>query len=305
MPEKFHFGFLENQKRFDELPTEEKESLINKAHEEALLLNEKVDKYSDEGMSKSGFVENLVNKEENVDSLMSIYKHGIIPIVEKLKDDIEKGVFDTLISDDAGARLPTLIFKDILKAKGPEAKEIKVHFLALGQRLHERFGSSYSSELEEYVRNHKDEWGKVLLVTEYSGTGATLRRIHTMFKNTGVTNYDVAALYSNFELEGQVTAPNGDIQRTFTGEVGSNEQIIGNTLSRRSRQFSGVKRPESSSPFPIRRDKSPNEQYHEKEKLMMQEIMNMARKYAQKAAQEIIDEVWNKKQVNQQNTQNS
>lgn len=295
MSEKFHFAFPSERKRFDQLPPEKKESLINEAQEEAVGLNKKVDKFSDEGKEKSEVVGRLINNKEILSFLMGKYKAGITPIIEKLKDDIEKGVFDTLLSDDGGARLPTLIFKDILKIKGPENKETKVRFLALGQRSSEMYGSSYSSELEEYVRKNKDEWGKVLLVTEYVGTGSTLSRIRNMFENTGLTNYDIAALYSNSNLEpeNQMTGHNSDGQRTFTGVVGSNDQTGAETLRDWSKRFSGVLRPQSPSPFPIRADKSPYKQYNEKEKIMNQETMNMARKIAQKVTQEIIDEVWN------------
>ncbi len=271
----FHFALPEEHKRFDELSQEEKELLIDKAQEEGLRINEKTEEIP-------------FSSEKHMSTLFWKYKKGIVPIVNKLKDDIEKGVFDTLISDDAGARLPTLILKDILKAKGPQNKELKVRFLALGR------SPSYGPELEEYVQKHKDEWGKILLVTEYVGTGNTLDRIRDTFDNASVTDYDVAALFSNHELEDRgILLTNGKhldnaSHRTFTGVVGLNNQTDADILKDWSKPYSGITR--TDSPFPMRTDKY--KKFNEEGEKIMQMNINLAREAVKNVAQKIIDEVW-------------
>lgn len=243
-----------------------------------------VDELSNKGARSSSRVEtDLVASQEKLrDYLMVAYKKGILPIVKELKDDIEKGTYDTLISDDAGARLPTLILKDVFKAKGPEDKEMKALFLALGRRLGE---GEYSPELEEYVREHKDEWGKALLVTEYVGTGETLSRIRAMFDGLGL-HFDEAVLYSNYKLNSTNT------RRTVVGIVGTNSEIDARDLSVDSKEFSGVTR--HKHPFPIRTDKLPYKKLTENDKIILQRKMNQARIATKQTAQEIITEIWGK-----------
>jgi len=43
-------------------------------------------------------------------------------LVEKIKSNIENGDYDTIISDDVGGRIPSLILRKIFKDKYPKRK---------------------------------------------------------------------------------------------------------------------------------------------------------------------------------------
>ena len=58
---------------------------------------------------------------------------AVISLAKQLKEEIDRGSYDTLISDDVGGRIPTLILRKILKARNPDNK-LSTFFVASGQK---------------------------------------------------------------------------------------------------------------------------------------------------------------------------
>lgn len=215
---------LNNQPALNTIPTEE--TLKAKPPVEDLRIEE----------------QKHVEKIYNDFYLMQKLKDGILPIVQKLREDIEKGTYNTLISDEGAGRIPTLVFREILRKKGPENNQLKTIFLAFGR------GKHWDLSLIDYVRKHKDEWGKALVVTEYSGTGKTINNIHEVFeKDAGFVTYDIACLFQHKHEEYMGKLPLWSTKDPyiikkyhgfFVGERG--EETNGGLLSLTLRKPSGV-----------------------------------------------------------------
>ena len=109
--ENFDFSKQEDQEKFGQLPQEEKDKIVEQAHSEALNENywrniKDLQKREDE------FKERYKKDDEiylgRVDMMCSVFE-GTWPIVQIIKNNIEKGEYDTLISDEVTARIPTLV----------------------------------------------------------------------------------------------------------------------------------------------------------------------------------------------------
>jgi hypothetical protein len=91
MKEKFDFSKLEDQQRFDKLSPEEKERLINEAHEEALKINESMDK---EQQKQQQNQKQQKQQQENAKSLLKerkeeeINREKLRTFMNKIYDDI-------------------------------------------------------------------------------------------------------------------------------------------------------------------------------------------------------------------------
>jgi seryl-tRNA synthetase len=91
MNEQFDFSKLENQQKFDKLSQEEKERLINEAHEEALKINKLMDK---EQQKQQQNQKQQKQQQENAKSLLKerkeeeINKEKLRTFMNKIYDDI-------------------------------------------------------------------------------------------------------------------------------------------------------------------------------------------------------------------------
>ena len=136
-------------------------------------------------------MENLENKLkiENPESTTEFHfeeiaeiEPAIISLVNQLKEKIESGEYDTLISDDVGGRIPTLILRKIIKEHNPDQK-LQTFFVASGKTYlptptdKEKYG-----QLQEYLRKVADKTKKALIVTQFVFTGKTLIRLSHALK---------------------------------------------------------------------------------------------------------------------------
>ena len=89
----------------------------------------------------------------------------IFPLIEKLKENIDKGEYDMLIGDDASGRTPTLVLRGIINVRNrklhPELKpseaETKTRFVAGGR-----------------VENDKELKSALVTAAVYRGFGSEL-----------------------------------------------------------------------------------------------------------------------------------
>ena len=96
----------------------------------------------------------------NFPEIMELIKPALINLIEQLKDSIESGEYETIISDEASARIPSLIVRKILKEKYPDnQKPPKIYFLNFGRAW------PLDDELEKFIANNNQKWGKTLFMT--------------------------------------------------------------------------------------------------------------------------------------------
>ena len=119
---------------------------------------------------------------------------AMISLAEKLKDKIEKGEYDTLISDDVGGRIPTLILREIMLGKGRYDNENKLNtFFVAGGR------NPDLEALDEYFKSKASVAGKVLLITECMFSGWSIERLRKLLEKNHIKDFDVASVYSKGE----------------------------------------------------------------------------------------------------------
>lgn len=124
----------------------------------------------------------------------------VLPLIEKLKENIDKGEYDVLLGDDASGRIPTLILRGIINERNrklhPELRssesEIKTRFVAGGQIKSRDTLKAAIKEIESGVKK------KVLVVTEYISSGRSMERFSTILKELNIP-FDIATLRSEFD----------------------------------------------------------------------------------------------------------
>lgn len=124
----------------------------------------------------------------------------ILPLTEKLKENIDKGEYDMLLGDDASGRIPTLILRGIINERNrklhPELRssesEIKTRFVAGGQLKNKDVLKDVVKEIGSEVKK------KVLVVTEYISSGRSMEKFSTALKELNIP-FDIATLRSEFD----------------------------------------------------------------------------------------------------------
>lgn len=122
-------------------------------------------------------------------------KEGMANLVQKLQANIDNGKYDALVSDEVGGRIPTLILREIIKARRPESK-INTYFIASGKTYFPQHGSEDYNKLIQYIRDITEGDNNVLLVTQYVHSGKTLAKLAGALQEAGVSHVDAAVLNS-------------------------------------------------------------------------------------------------------------
>lgn len=107
----------------------------------------------------------------------------------KIKDHIDS--YDTIISDEASGRLPSLLIKKVIdKKRHQEGKtSIPLHFIAGGHQVDYR-----EKSISEFLEKNKNNFGKILIVTDLIATGISMRQLATIFKSCGVNDFEIATV---------------------------------------------------------------------------------------------------------------
>lgn len=146
-------------------------------------------------------------------------------LVHQLKEAIDSGEYDTLIGDDAKARIPTLIFRSIfekrIRAVNPNLRskearsKLKTYFISGGREL------SNDESLRQFFLKIKPGVKKALFVTEYIETGKSADRVAKTLEQAGINSFDVLSVMSEFTNDSYTDARGlmGG-HRLFVGEAG-------------------------------------------------------------------------------------
>ena len=196
----------------------------------------------------------LEQKSEYYFEEMKEIEPAMVSLVSQLKEKIENGEYSSLLSDDVGGRIPTLILRKILREKGPNPN-IKAHFLAAGHHMpgwedsvdemtgyhsgsKEMHNEKDYEKVKEYFKKLNFGSKKILVVTQYTFHGETLKKIGRALYDSGVKNFDFAIMHAAFPEEvGHI----GGFSRSqvFIGEAKYNSVFHSDHEG-----FSGVRRKE-------------------------------------------------------------
>lgn len=162
----------------------------------------------------------------------------------QLKEKIDKGEYDTLISDDAGGRIPTLVIREIIKSIYPDDK-LNTFFVASGMNYHPKNSEDYK-QLQEYIEKIKDNTKKkILIITQFIFSGGTLIRLAKALKQSEIYNFDMATVYAMPHFRNE-----DDLRR----ELGDNNLYVGgeewNLFHEEHEKFGGVGKSKTYSPIP-------------------------------------------------------
>lgn len=171
---------------------------------------------------------------------------AFISLAEQLKSKIENSSYDTLISDDVGGRIPSLIFHHIIKILNRKDRSRTI-FIASG-KTYLPTGGAKREKLEAYLRSQLLHAKSVLLITQYVFTGKTLVELARAIQSIGITKIDVAIVDA---------MPHFEERTRLDSTVGANHIFIGSqdwhAFHEEHDRFSGVRKSKKIySPFPRR-----------------------------------------------------
>jgi len=171
---------------------------------------------------------------------------AVISLAEQLKEKIDQGSYDTLISDDVGGRIPTLILRKILKTRNPENK-LKTFFVASGQNyIPSKSEQAHNyAKLQDYLKHSTKGTQSALLVTQFIHKGNTIAKLSRALKDAGLEDFDVATV----DIASEEAA-----RRSIEPELGDNNLYVGgqfySTLHERHEHLSGVRKSKKGQYFP-------------------------------------------------------
>lgn len=115
----------------------------------------------------------IFKKEVIIDLLLLAYK---------LKDKLS--AYKTFLSDDASGRLVTLFLRKIAKSKGLSPQTF---FIASGR-------DTDLSKVKKFLKSKKEGMGKVLVITEYIGSGDSISNLSRLLTSIKI-DHKIATLY--------------------------------------------------------------------------------------------------------------
>ncbi len=161
-------------------------------------------------------------------------KTGVLAVTEKVKENIDSDKYTLLLSDEVGGRIPTLIFRKMIKDRHPESK-VRTNFIASGQSyLPTREETHDYKKLFDHLQQIAKPEDKILLITQYVHHGGTLRTLLEALHHAGMYSIDIAAVHSSLDEE------------TLSGELSGHTVYVGNQsssileLEDKAKVFSGV-----------------------------------------------------------------
>ncbi len=152
---------------------------------------------------------------EEIEDLLPAF----VDLVTKLKDKIEKGEYETLVSDEGGGRIPTLVLRNIIKEITPKL-EPKTVFIGGGKAyvpgpdLEEKYDL-----LLDTLRDRISGAKKVLVITQFTHKGNSIRGLVSAIHTAGVKDVDIASLDSAYIFK--------DHKDQFEKDIGKDSLFIG------------------------------------------------------------------------------
>ncbi len=177
---------------------------------------------------------------EKIESL----KAPLVDLFTQLREKIREGGFDAIVSDDTGARIPTLIFREVYKALTDEHPPAL--FIASGKSYFPK-KEEEKELLTEYIQTGLGDAKRVVLVTQYIHEGGTVSRLVEQLHEAGYPEVTTVALDAMFRYN---VLPPGD--ELYVAKMYSTAQ---HAMAERHPFLSAVAKSDREySPQPIRLD---------------------------------------------------
>lgn len=185
------------------------------------------------------------SQEYHFDEIAGI-EQAMISLVAQLKDAIDTAQYDTLISDDAGGRIPTLVLRRIIQNRTP-SHVINTFFISAGRSL-----SGYDSEaVNHYLTHMTSQTKKALIVSQLLYSGKTLHGLVDTLHGVDILDVDVAVV--------RQATPSAQFEDALLDMLGHNKLYIGETghsdanLDDEHEHMSGIsKSHEPDNPVPMK-----------------------------------------------------
>lgn len=138
----------------------------------------------------------FLSKEE-IDSLAEL-ETDTVSILNKLREDIEKGSYNAVLGDDASGRIPALVIwhflAEIYARRGFAKPAMRFVAGSAGSDAGTQDElDAYISRIKNDVSNEAEENKKVLVVTDFIDSGASLQGILDSCDKHGLT-FDIASI---------------------------------------------------------------------------------------------------------------
>lgn len=188
-----------------------------------------------------------VNYEFLIANLKTEYFKGkeiigaLVSLMEQISGEIE--TYDTILSDETGARLISLVFRKVIDEVRivKERTPVSTYFLATGQDV----GTTELMSIHNFLAKKKKGISRALVVTEYMYSGQSLQYLGEIL-NGLETDFTIISLATDLKPEDYRT---GELIHTPIYSGKSESRIL---VTRSSRKYTGVKKKESrQSPHPI------------------------------------------------------
>jgi hypoxanthine phosphoribosyltransferase len=138
-----------------------------------------------------------IKEKIDIDSLRERVKDDkykqVIPDLARLVIEVEDEIpnYDTILSDDAGGRLPSLFLRRIINRKREELgrEPSNTYFIGWGRHANRK----RDWEVRKFIWSKRKQIGKALLVTEHIRTGGSLNELAKLLEETEI-NFDIATV---------------------------------------------------------------------------------------------------------------
>jgi hypothetical protein len=174
-------------------------------------------------------------------------EEAMVSLVAQLKEAIDNDEYDTLLSDDAGGRIPTLVLRKIIRSRRPD-HQIDTCFISAGRSL-----SAYDdSAVQEYLARLTSQTKKALVVSQLLYSGKTMFVLANKLYEAHIPHFDVAIVDSESQTPTYL--------EPLIEILGTNKLFIGrkgapkSNMHNEHEQMGGIaKSNEPDSPIPMRR----------------------------------------------------
>ncbi len=170
---------------------------------------------------------------------------AMVSLVKQLKEKIKDKEYDTLISDDVGGRIPTLILKKIIKQVNPDQK-LETFFVASGKTYLPTFENEEKyAKLQEYLKKMTGKTKKALIITQFIFSGDTMIKLIDALRESGINNFDIASVDA---------MPYPEKKEMLMEKLGENKLYIGSedfhSFHEKHEKFGGLGKSKEYSPIP-------------------------------------------------------
>jgi anti-sigma28 factor (negative regulator of flagellin synthesis) len=170
------------------------------------------------------------------------------PLIEKMKEKIDEGAYDLIVSDEGSGRLPTLLFRKIYRARNP-GKDFDTIFVNGSRERYDPVAPALVNFFSKYAAKGRS---KALVVTDYVHLGTSLGHFLKNLNNANITDVSVAALRTSYDEHVPDSKAGKIIAEGFTdffeGEINKGKVPLVASLKDVSRAMHGVIKKNEEAP---------------------------------------------------------